>query len=93
VPLEAQPNADGDPLASFRYDESGKRLSDLEALQAAVWTYERMASLSPDEGQQPLAGLTDLNQLVKVRLITAVPEAPGGKRYIVNAANKQVSVP
>jgi hypothetical protein len=71
-------------------DETGRPLETIQGLQKVADYYSRV--LMPNSGprspmevgkKQPLPPLTDLQQLVKMRLIKQVPAAPAGKKFVI----------
>jgi hypothetical protein len=79
-------------------DEDDQPLDTLAALQYAVDTYERLRGMDgPDDEEEaktwkPMPEITDLQQLVRYRLIRAVPQAPAGKKYVYDPQTRKVSL-
>lgn len=74
-------------------DPDGKTISLLQHMEALVSGYERTrASQAADPNQQQWPPLTDLNQLVTVRMITRLPAAPAGQKFVYDPQTGKVSL-
>ncbi len=70
---------------------TGKERSVQEALQAAVENYSRMQATSVIEpNQKGWPDLTSLEDLVKYRMISRIPDAPDGKKWTLNEKKEVV---
>jgi hypothetical protein len=91
---EAKATAEGLPA----FDDEGRPLNTLAALELAVDYYQRVLVtwVPEDEDQErywkPIPPLTDLQQLVEYRIIRAVPEGPDGQRYVYDAEAGRVKL-
>ncbi|MEW6306242.1 MAG: hypothetical protein AB1705_22475 [Verrucomicrobiota bacterium] len=75
-------------------DEDGNPLTDaLKVMQRAVDMYQdhRFSSVQ-NENDEPWPELTDLSQLVKYKVVPALPQAPAGKKFVYDAKERKVSL-
>jgi len=75
-------------------DEDGNPLTDsLQIMQRAVEVYdERRFSSVEEETDQPWPPLKDLSQLVQYKILPRLPPPPAGRRWVLDATGKTVSL-
>ena len=79
------PSSETVTLKGFDKDEKGAPLPVQSALQQVVDTYQRLRPTSSEEEGQPMwPMLTNVNQLVQVGLVRAIPPAPAGKQWSID---------
>jgi len=91
-PQDANMNPD---LAGFDAPDgaSDEQKTIIQALNLAVESYDRQRNASVVEaGQQPWPELKTIEDLVKYRVIRALPPAPAGKKWHLNTENMEVEL-
>lgn len=84
APMTAKPADTG--LGGFDKPDAltGESKTVQQALQAAVENYQRMqASSVVEPNQKGWPDLTSLEDLVKYRMISRIPEGPDGKKWVL----------
>lgn len=72
---------------------TGESKTIQQALQAAVENYDRMRMTSVVEpNQKGWPELTALEDLVKMRMISRIPEGPDGKKWTLNTEKMEVEL-
>ncbi len=75
-------------------DPDGKTISLMQHMEGLVAGYERQrASYAADTVNNPQwPELTNLNQLVTMRMITRLPAAPEGQKFVLDPTTRKVSL-
>jgi hypothetical protein len=71
-------------------DPDGKTLSAINYLQSLVDAYNRTRAGQSDG--TPWPPLTDLQQLVNMRMVARLPVAPAGQKFVFDAASAKVTL-
>ena len=89
----AMPVAAAEEPKEFK-DPDGKTISLMQHMEALVAGYERQrASNAADPANNPQwPPLTDLNQLVNMRMIARLPKAPDGQKFVYDSQTGKVSL-
>ncbi|MCD6050489.1 MAG: hypothetical protein K0Q55_1892 [Verrucomicrobia bacterium] len=86
----AAPMAAAEPEPKEFKDPDGKTISIMQHMEALVQGYERTRA-GRDPGQE-LPPLTNINQLVTMRLVQRLPAAPAGQKFVFDPATGKVSL-
>ncbi len=84
------PLAAAEPEPKEFKDPDGKTISAMQHMDALVQAYERTRA-GRDPGQE-LPPLTDINQLVTMRLVQRLPAAPAGQKFVFDAKTGKVAL-
>ncbi len=71
-------------------DIDGKTISLLEYVESLASGYERTRASQSDG--TPWPPLTDLNQLVTYRMVSRLPAAPAGQKFVYDPQTGKVSL-
>ena len=90
APLPAAGPAAAEKADFTTVDEEGKPVPALEFMNTAIDGYERTrASMTEGEVWPPL---TSIEQLIQYRIISRLPAAPAGKKFVLDPATGKVAL-
>jgi hypothetical protein len=89
-------NAQGNAMSDLEYlnhlveQVNESRVSDIEIKQKAFKTEAEQVAYEEAEQQKRKGPIRDLNELVTAGVLKALPTAPGGQRYTIDATTGKV---
>jgi len=79
-----------EPESAVIKDPDGKTISAINYLQSLVDAYNRTRAGQSDG--TPWPPLTNLQQLVNMRMVARLPAAPAGQKFVFDAATGKVTL-
>lgn len=86
------PAAAPEPEPKEFKDADGKTISLIQHMEALVQGYERIRASRNAETPNQMPPLTDLSQLVTMRMVSRLPAAPAGQKFVLDPATGKVSL-